>query len=50
VPQGIDPDRPLLIGCETGYRASLAASLLQREGYEPEVLSGAGIPDVLNAI
>lgn len=48
--QGIDPDRPLLIGCETGYRASLAASLLQREGYEPEVLSGAGIPDVLNAI
>lgn len=50
VPPGIDPDRPVLIGCETGYRASLAASLLQREGYQPEVLIGAGIPDVLNAI
>lgn len=49
VPPGIDRDRPLLVGCETGYRASLAASLLHRHGYQPEVLIGAGIPDVLDA-
>jgi hydroxyacylglutathione hydrolase len=48
VPPDIDRDRPVLVGCETGYRASLAASLLQRHGYQPEVMVGAGIPDVLN--
>ncbi len=50
VPPGIDRDRRVLVGCETGYRASLAASLLQRQGYQPEVLIGAGIPEVLNKI
>ncbi len=47
VPPEVDRDTPVLIGCETGYRASLAASLLQRHGYQPEVLIGAGIPDIL---
>ncbi|HEX8077590.1 MAG TPA: rhodanese-like domain-containing protein, partial [Chthoniobacterales bacterium] len=29
----LDRERPVLIYCATGYRASLAASLLQREGF-----------------
>ncbi|MEY2512375.1 MAG: hydroxyacylglutathione hydrolase [Verrucomicrobiota bacterium] len=29
----LDPKRPVLVYCATGYRASLAASLLQREGF-----------------
>lgn len=49
VPPNIDRNKPVLVGCETGYRASLAASILQRHGYKPEVLIGAGIPDVLAA-
>ncbi|MEX1037305.1 MAG: MBL fold metallo-hydrolase [Acidimicrobiia bacterium] len=46
-PPDLDPSQPVLVACETGYRASLAASLLQRQGYHPEVLIGAGIPEVL---
>lgn len=49
-PPGIDRDRPVLVGCETGYRASLSASLLQRRGYQPEVLIGVGIPEVIATI
>lgn len=33
-PEGIDRSRPVLTYCTTGYRASLAASLLKRRGYE----------------
>ena len=29
----LERDRPVLVYCATGYRASLAASLLQREGF-----------------
>jgi len=50
LPADLDKSKPVLIGCETGYRASLAASILQREGYLPEVLVGAGLPEVIAAI
>ena len=46
-PTILDPAAPVLVACETGYRAFLAASLLERQGYHPEVLIGAGIPEVL---
>ena len=29
----LDRERPVLVYCATGYRASLAASVLQREGF-----------------
>ena len=29
----LDKERPVLVYCATGYRASLAASLLQQEGF-----------------
>lgn len=49
-PDGLDPGQPVLLACGTGYRASLAASLLERHGYEPAVLVGAGVPDVLEKL
>lgn len=47
VPAGLDKGERVWIACHTGHRASIAASLLEQAGYTPVVLSGAGIPDVL---
>ena len=42
----LDASEPVWVGCASGMRATAAASLLERAGYEPVVLAGAGIPDV----
>lgn len=47
MPDGLDTGRPLWVACETGYRANLAASMLEAEGYDLRVLAGAGVTDVL---
>jgi hydroxyacylglutathione hydrolase len=31
---GFSRDRPVVVYCDSGYRADLAASLLQRDGYQ----------------
>lgn len=49
-PVGLDPTREVWVGCETGYRASVAASVLQSRGFQPVVLTDAGIVEVLKAI
>ena len=49
VPAEIDPARPVLIACGGGRRAAIAATLLAREGYQPVVLTGAGVADVVTA-
>jgi rhodanese-related sulfurtransferase len=49
VPASLDPTRPVLIACETGYRASIAASLVATRGYEPIVLVDAGVPELLTS-
>jgi len=46
VPDELDRDRPVLVVCASGRRASIAATLLVREGYHPVVLTEAGIQDV----
>ena len=45
VPEGIDPEQPMLVICASGQRAGTAASLLQRLGAD-EVLHvvGGGVP------
>ncbi len=48
-PEAIASEEPILIACETGYRASIAASILCQSGYKPEVLVGAGVLDVVRA-
>ncbi|HEY5890379.1 MAG TPA: MBL fold metallo-hydrolase [Acidimicrobiia bacterium] len=47
IPETIDQDRPVLIACESGYRATIAASVLEGRGYQPVVLVGAGVPELL---
>lgn len=49
-PRELNPEQPVWIACETGYRASIAASSLQPRGFEPVVLAGAGVTDVLRQL
>jgi glyoxylase-like metal-dependent hydrolase (beta-lactamase superfamily II)/rhodanese-related sulfurtransferase len=46
IPAALDPDRPVLVACGTGRRAVIAATLLAREGYQPVVLTGAGVAEL----
>jgi hydroxyacylglutathione hydrolase len=38
-------DRPVITVCESGPRAAIAASLLQREGFDVRAVAGGGIAD-----
>ena len=38
-------DRPVVTVCESGPRAAIAASLLQREGFDVRAVAGGGIAD-----
>ncbi|WP_440073777.1 MBL fold metallo-hydrolase [Streptosporangium sp. OZ121] len=46
VPAELDPRRPVLLACGSGRRASIAAGLLLQSGYQPVVLTGAGVADL----
>lgn len=46
----LDRDQPVLVACGTGYRASIAASELERQGFRTEVLIDAGVPEVLESL
>jgi rhodanese-related sulfurtransferase len=50
VPAELRLEAPVWVACGSGYRATIAASLLQRAGYQPIVLRGAGVPDVLERL
>ncbi len=49
-PPGLRRDQPVWTACASGYRATIAAGLLERHGYEPVVLSEGGIPDVIERL
>lgn len=46
-PAGLDPARPVFVGCTTGHRASTAAGLLLDQGFQPVVMVGASLLGVL---
>jgi rhodanese-related sulfurtransferase len=46
-PIGLDKASLVWVACESGYRATIAASFLEARGYEPVVLANAGVTDVL---
>lgn len=46
-PSGLDPDQPVWVVCGSGYRASIAAGILQDRGFDPVVLSDGGATDLL---
>lgn len=45
----LDPRRDVWVVCGTGYRASIAAGMLQTKGLRPKVLVGVGVPEVCRA-
>jgi glyoxylase-like metal-dependent hydrolase (beta-lactamase superfamily II)/rhodanese-related sulfurtransferase len=47
VPDHLRGDEPVWVLCASGFRASIAASLLERQGYRSVVLTDGGVPDVL---
>ncbi|MGH8946524.1 MAG: rhodanese-like domain-containing protein, partial [Acidimicrobiia bacterium] len=50
IPADLDPDRAVWVACASGYRASMAASFLERQGIEPVVLTPGGINGVLKTL
>ena len=47
-PAELDDDRPVWLVCGTGYRATIAAGIVQRRGFKPMVLAEGGATDVLS--
>ncbi len=47
IPTDLDPDRPVLVACRTGRRASIAAGILANAGYRPIVLDVVGVPELI---
>ncbi len=45
----LEKHREVWVACATGYRATIAAGLIEQAGYTSVVLSEAGVPDVLTA-
>ncbi len=46
----IKPDAEVRVVCASGYRASIAAGLLERAGVRPIVLPHGGVPDMLTEL
>ena len=47
IPSDLKLDPPVWLLCGTGYRATIAAGIVQRHGYQPIVLAEAGATEVL---
>lgn len=47
MPSDLEQDRPVWLVCGTGYRATIAAGIVQARGFEPMVLAEGGATDVL---
>ncbi|HEX8966421.1 MAG TPA: rhodanese-like domain-containing protein [Chloroflexota bacterium] len=46
-PSNFESDQPVWLMCASGFRASIAAGLLERAGYRPMVLAHGGVTDVM---
>lgn len=46
----LDRERAVYIACGTGYRATIAASFLEKEEFDPVVLVDSGVTEVLKAL
>jgi hydroxyacylglutathione hydrolase len=46
--EGLDRDRPIAVHCKSGYRSSIASSLIKREGF-PHVMNTIGGIDAWKA-
>lgn len=50
LPDDLVRDRPVWLACRSGNRATTAVRWIEEAGFEPVVLIGGGIPDVLTAL
>jgi rhodanese-related sulfurtransferase len=50
IPSDFDSARPVWVACASGFRATIAAGLLERAGYRPVVLASGGVPDVMRRL
>jgi len=51
VPGELEATQPIWVLCASGFRASIAAGLLQRRDYTPiGLLANGGVADVLGAL
>jgi rhodanese-related sulfurtransferase len=46
----LDRTKPVITVCESGPRAAIAASLLQREGFDVSAVAGGGIADFADTV
>lgn len=46
-PDGLERADPVWVACASGYRATIAAGLLERAGYRPVQLARGGVTDVI---
>ena len=47
IPTDLDPDRPVLVACRTGRRASIAAECSRTPLFQPIVLDVVGVPELI---
>ncbi|MGB5730168.1 MAG: MBL fold metallo-hydrolase [Acidimicrobiia bacterium] len=47
LPEDLDPDRPVWVICGGGYRSQMAVRYLEAGGFEPIVVTGGGVAEVL---
>lgn len=50
IPDSLDVDRPVWVICGGGYRSEMAVHYLEAAGFEPTVVVGGGVTDVLTAL
>jgi hydroxyacylglutathione hydrolase len=49
-PSALETNGPVWVACGSGYRAAIAAGILQSRGFEPVLLSDDGVSDVLQTL
>ena len=50
IPAELDTGRPVWVICGGGYRAEMAVHYLEAGGYEPVVVTGAGVEETIEAL
>jgi hydroxyacylglutathione hydrolase len=50
LPRTLDPQRPVWVICGGGYRSEMAVRYLEAGGFQPIVVVGGGVEDVLAAL
>jgi rhodanese-related sulfurtransferase len=47
LPGDLSPDEVVWVACASGYRATIAAGLVERAGFRPIVVNQGGVPEIM---